>query len=334
MTASDWIAVVSAVIAAFAFVVSSRTLRLQRAGAEDDTRRQFDEIVHQLGRALGELGEHMASSLPGPAGPPASLQGTLAEIQTLAFQAEELLNPPSKGSLSIRWRRHLFYLWNPPRKPVQLNWNDAAVLAYSFAQIWDVGRARKYFEASPKLAMADPEVSPNAEIFAQRNLGNFYYNNNSDSDLESARAAFDRAVNILKPEVDGPEVTYDKNYETRFLQSMAEDGLGNEKEAAAYLRQAWDFSTKLRSRWRRQRAKGQIVGMVANGGDPSRFDSYGGLPPDIKDEIAKMQAQQQIAYTQQQQMQNAAWQQGFIAAQQMFAAQPSFSQAPGPPVGT
>ena len=334
MTASDWIAVVSAVIAAFAFVVSSRTLRLQRAGAEDDTQRQFDEIVHRMGLALGELGEHMASSPSGSAGPPASFQGTLAEIQTLAFQAEELLNPPSKGSLSIRWRRNLLYLWNPPRKPAQHNWNDATVLAYSFAQIWDVGRARKYFESSPELAMADPQVSPNAEVLAQRNLGNFYYNNNnSQYDLESARAAFDRAVNILKPKVDGPEVTYDKNYETRFLQSMVEDGLGNEKEAAVYLRQAWDFSAKLRSRWRRQRAKGQIVGMVANG-DPSRFDSYGGLPPAIKDEIAKMQAQQQIAYTQQQQMQNAAWQQGFIAAQQMFAAQRSFSQTPGPPAGT
>jgi hypothetical protein len=321
MKASDWVAVVSAIIAAFAFVISGRTLRLQRAGAEDDTRQQFDEIIHRLGSALGELGEYMASSPSGSAGPSPKLQGTLAEIQTLAFQAEELLNPPPlKVPPSVRWRRYLFYLWNPPRKPVQLNWNDAAVLAYSFGQIWDVGRAKKYFESSPKLAMADPEVSANAEILAQRNLGSFYYNNNSDSDLELARAAFDKAVNILKPEVDGPEVTYDKNYETRFFQSIAEDNLGNEAQAAVYLREAWDFSTKLRSRWRRQRAWSQIVAMVANGGDPSRFDRHGGLPPEIKDEIAKMQAQQEIAYAQQQQMQNAAWQQGFNAAQQMFAA--------------
>ena len=61
--------------------------------------------------------------------------------------------------------------------------------------------------------------------------------------------------------------------------------------------------------------------MVTNGGDPSRFDRHGGLPPEIKDEIAKMQAQQEIAYAQQQQMQNAAWQQGFNAAEQTFAAQ-------------
>lgn len=160
MKMSDWIAVVSAVIAAFAFVVSGRTLRLQRAGAEDDTRRQFDEIIHRLGSALGELGEYAASPSSGSVGPSPSLQGTLAEIQTLAFQAEELLNPPLKRSLSVRWHRHLFHLWNPPRKPVQLNWNDAAVLAYSFGQIWDVGRAKKYFESSPKLAMVDPEGQP------------------------------------------------------------------------------------------------------------------------------------------------------------------------------
>jgi len=254
------------------------------------------------------------------------------EIQMLALEAEKFLSPrPSDRPQGVRLTQRLSRLWNPPSKPLELNWNDASVLAFSFGQVWDTKRAENYYKRAADLAANHREVGPAAEIFARRNMGIFYYQGNSESDLRSARDAFDEAAGVLKPEVNGADFTYDKNYETRFIQAMQENALGHTAQAAKYLHAAWDWSTKVEALWRRRRATDQIVSLVLSG-DPSRFDAYGGLAQEVKERV---QGQQQQEADDQQQVRNEAYVQGVIAAQHAFFGQgsqlPSDSSVPGVP---
>jgi hypothetical protein len=115
MDASDWIAVVSAGIALLAAVVSARALQLQRAGAVGSTQQQFEDYVHKLGLALGKSGGYADGSSQGQAGPTPDSDTVLSEIQTLALDADGLLNvAPNRG-----WRRLLSFLSGASSKPAQ-----------------------------------------------------------------------------------------------------------------------------------------------------------------------------------------------------------------------
>jgi hypothetical protein len=324
MNASAWIAAISAFVAALAFAASRSALKLQRVQAQDSIRQEFDDIIHQLGSALGRITPDAQPGGPGAESRPAS--AAVGELQTLVLRADEMLHPDLPPAPAQGWRR-LIFRRDPHAVPPTPSWYDILIMAYAFTQVWDMKRAESYWRAAAAIADKDPGIGSHAQINTLRSIGSFYYSKNHD--LAAARASFDQAMTILKPDIDGPELTHDGNYLTRFIQAQAEDQVGNTAQAAENLRLAWAESIQVQATWRRQRATAQIVGMIVNGGDPGRFGAHGGLPQEIMEEVGRLQALQQ-APNAQQQMLAAAWDQGYIAAQQqMFAAQhPTMSQQP------
>lgn len=327
MNASGWIAVSSAGIAALAFGVSLLTLRLQRAGANADTQQKFDELVHQLWLALGKAFGYAGSPGQTPGGTPANASAAMGEIQTLALQADELLQPPSDadGSHDAAYGRLLRRLWISSSDPPVAGWFDVVVLATSFAQVWDVERARYYWELAGKAVQKeDARVHFSAKIYTLRSIGMFYYTNNTANDLKRARDTFNSALTIIDPDAYSPDLTRGMNSETLFLQAQQEDMLGNTAEATQRMREAWDLTAQIKATWRRQQLKFQLATFVALGtyydSNPDRFGPYGGPPQEIIDEVAKLRAQQQPQPAVQQLM-ASAWQQGFIAGQHVAAGQ-------------
>jgi hypothetical protein len=318
---SGWLATVSAGIAALAFIVSLRALQLQRAGAQASARQEFDELVRQLWLALSKSFGNVEDSRQSSDGFSAAAEEATGEMQTLALRADEILHPPSgDDTQGVGWRRRLLRLWNPSSERPQPNWFDARVLADSFAQVWDLERARNYWELAGKLA----EINPMAKVLTLRQTGTFYYLGASHAELEVARNAFNEAVNILRPEMHGADVAYYQNSVTRFIQAQQEDRLDNTKQAAQYLRESWDLASKVQAVWRRREARRDIAAFVvyimSDESDPHHSERYEGLPEEIKDEAEKLRIQQQTPDAQQ--MLDDAWQQGFAAAQQqMFTAQ-------------
>jgi hypothetical protein len=332
---SGWLAIVSAGIAALAFIVSLRALQLQRAGAEASTRQEFDELVRQLWLALVKSYGNAEDSRPGSDGFSPGAEAAGGEMQTLALRADEILQPAAEDNTQgVRWRRRLLRFWSPSSEPPQPNWFDARVLADSFAQVWDLERARSYWELAGNLA----EVNPMAKVLTLRETGTFYYLGASDAELKVARNTFDKAVNILRPEIHGADVAHYQNSMTRFIQAQQEERLDNTEQAAQYLCESWDFAARVRAVWRRQEAQSNIAGFVAdvvsNESDPRRSERYDNLPQEIKDAVEKLRIQQQAPDVEQ--MLADAWQRGFAAAhQQMFTApQPSLPPPiPDPPPG-
>jgi hypothetical protein len=327
MDASDWIAVSSAGIAVLAFGVSLLTLRLQQAGAKAGTQQQFDELVHQLWLALGKAVGYPGSPQQAPGGTMPSASAAMGEIQTFALQADELLNPPAdeETSRDAAYRRLLRRLWVSSNDPPVAGWFDVMVLATSFAQVWDVERARYYWElAGQAVQRKDARIHSSAKIFTLRSVGMFYYASNTAEDLKQARDTFKSSLAIVDLDANGPDLTHGMNSDTLFLQAQQEDMLGNTAEAARRLREAWDLVAKMKATWRRQQSKFQFASFVAFGtyyeSDPGRFGPHGGLPQEIAEEVAKLQgAQQQQPAVQQ--MMAAAWQQGFMAGQHVAVSQ-------------
>jgi tetratricopeptide (TPR) repeat protein len=204
-------------------------------------------------------------------------------------------------------------------------WFDATVLANSFAQVWDIERARYYWDlADKKIRHKDARIHSSAKVLTLRAVGMFYYTSNTAEDLKHARKAFKNALDIVDTDAYGPELTRGMNSDTLFLQAQQEDRQGNTAEAATRLREAWDLAAPMQTAWRRQQAKLQFASFVVFGtyyeSDPGRFGPCGGVPQEIADEAAKLKGlqQQQPAV---QQLMTTAWQQGFIAGQRMAASQ-------------
>ena len=243
MNASDWIAVSSAGFAALAFAVSLLTLRLQRAGANADTQQEFDNLVHKLWLALGKSFGYAGSPEQTPGGTVPNASAALGEIQTLALQADELLQPPSDDDESHdpAYRRLLRRLWISSSDPPAAGWFDVTVLANSFAQVWDIERARYYWDLADKaIQHKDARIHSSAKVLTLRSIGMFYYTSNTAEDLKRARDTFKGALDIVDTDAYGPELTRGMNSDTLFLQAQQEDRLGNTAEAASRLREAWD----------------------------------------------------------------------------------------------
>jgi hypothetical protein len=332
MTASDWIALSSAAVAVAAFLVGARALQLQQAAAADDARQEFDDLVHKLGKALGQLALASAPS-PTTGSAPVDLGQAMVEVTTLALQANDLLRTTD----DVPRRGRLRALWKPSAPPPKANWNEAVVLAYAFAQVWDTDRASAYWEMAMRLCL-DPKarVGPSAQINTLRSTGCFYYNGNSEATLKQARDAFDQARDILKPEINGVDLTHDQNFSTSFLQAQQEDQLGYTGEAAKWLQNACDAIDQVKATWRVNRAKDQMARFVVYRGDPDRFGAHGGVPGAISIPVAQLYNQNQMPASQQQAL-TIAWQQGFMTAQQQMAAQhavlpplPEIPRAPAP----
>ncbi len=219
--------------------------------------------------------------------------------------------PPNKG-----WRRLLSFLLGASTKPAQPNWYDAVVLASSFGEVWDLEHAWQYWQTAMTLCNNQAKVGPMGQVLTHRLNGGFYYDRNDEGDLEKARKAFDAAFNTLNPKVNGHDVTYYQNYMTRFQQATALDQLQYTEQAAEYLRAAWECSGHVRTFWRRLQARDDMARFVAFGGDPERFELYGGLPQEMEDEVRELQAQQQMPVADAQRQGSAAAQQWTLAAQQ------------------
>jgi hypothetical protein len=340
--------VASAAFAGLAFLVSGRALQLQRVGARLSGQQDFDALVHQLILAGSKLGGTLAPGAGSPQGA-ADAATAMPELQTLALQAHRLLgDDPDERSDSTpeaasddrqrRWR----WPWSTPADRPQLDWFASTVLATSFAQLWDVTRARHYWATAERLVTADPTAGPTAEIFVRRFMGAFYYSANSADDLEKARDAFGRATQVLSPDRNGADVTYDQNATTRLLQAQQEDSLGNHDLAAHWIGQAWQLASQISARWRRERQRLQLAMVVASG-DPQRFVGQEPIPQEVlgQAEILRWQAMQQMPAAMQQKQWIDAFMQG-IAAQQHgaggagspYSPAADFNQPSSAPVGS
>jgi hypothetical protein len=141
MSASDRIALGSAVISLCAFALGFWSYRLQKSGAAGDLQEQFDNLIAKLTSLGGQLvTQSVAPATPG--GPPAgaSTQGTMAQLQVVAGQAHELLHPKEGDS-----------------RP-ELSWYSAYVLASTFDQVWHMQRAGEYWDKSVENSASEPQA--------------------------------------------------------------------------------------------------------------------------------------------------------------------------------
>lgn len=332
MDTSSWIALASAGIAALAFLVSGRALRLQRRQEATSIRQEFDDLVHQLWLALGKSFGAAANSGLGASEISRAVDSAGGEIQTMALRADEILYPDTKDDRELRWHRRLWHIWRPPDERPHPSWFDAGVLATSFAEVWDLERARTYWDLAVRLA-AGPDVKEAAiaQVLTLRELGAFYYIDSTDSGLRTARDAFNKAVNILQPEVHGTDRAYYQNAVTLFIQAQLEDSLDNTELASHCICKAWELGANIKVFWRRQQAKYDIASFVASVksdiSDPTRTGRYDSLPMDILREADKLRIQQQASAM--------PWQAQFSVAQQpAFIPPPPLFVPPPPPPGS
>lgn len=163
------------------------------------------------------------------------------------------------------------------------SWFDASVLATSFAEVWDLERARMYWDLAVGLA-ADPDVreAAIAQVLTLRELGAFYYIDSTDSGLRTARDAFNRAVDILRPEIHGTDRAYFQNSATLFMQAQLEDGLDNIELASHCICTALGVGYPHESLLATSAAKYQIASFVASvksdTNDSTRAARYDNLP--------------------------------------------------------
>jgi len=321
--ASSWIAAASAGIAALAFVVSGRALQIQRTGAAISIRQEFDELVRQLWLALGKSMGDAENSRLGPAELSRAADLAGGEIQTLALRADEILYPEAEGDGRTVWYWRWTRIWRPSSERPQPSWFDANVLASSFAEVWDLERARRYWQRAVALAARE---SPITQVLTLRDAGRFYYIDSTDSGLKIARDAFSKAASILQPEIHGTDLAYYQNSVTLFIQAQEEDGLDNIELASHYLCEAWELAANIRVFWRRRQAKSQIAAFIASAksdiNDPERSARYDGLPQEIMQEVDKLRIQQSAA---------APWPESFNAGQQQAFIPPPPAFIPPPP---
>jgi hypothetical protein len=327
MDTSTWIAAISAGIAALAFAVGSRALELQRAQAATSMRQEFDDLVRQLWLALGKTFGNPENQLLGANEMSRVADSAAGEIQTLALRADEILHPTTMDAQKLRWLRRLWRVWRPSDERPHPSWFDAEVLASSFAEVWDLERARTYWDLAVRLA-AGPDVKEGAiaQVLTLRELGAFYYIDSTDSGLRTARDAFKKAVGILQPEIHGTDRAYYQNSVTLFMQAQLEDGLDNIELASQCILEAWDLSANIKVFWRRQQARYQIASFVAfvmSDNDPTRAARYDGLSRKILNEANKLRIQQQESVM--------PWHQQFSPGQQPAVVPPPPTFIPPPP---
>jgi len=338
MDTSSWIALVSAVVAALAALVSGRSLRLQRRQSATGIRQEFDNLVHQLWLALGKSFGEAANSRLGASEASRAADSAGGEIQTMALRADEILHLDTKDDRELLWHQRLWHILRPPDERPRPSWFDAGVLATSFAEVWDLERARAYWDLAVRLATGpDTKEAAMAQVLTLRELGAFYYIDSTDSGLRMARDAFNKAVNILQPEVHGTDRAYYQKTMTLFMQAQLEDSLGNTELASQSLCKAWEFSASIKVSWRRQQAKSDIASFVANvksdTSDPTRTGRYDGLPEDILLEAHKLRIQQHTSVMPWQEQPSAAQQPAFIPPPPMFVPPPP-PPVPPPPRGS
>ncbi|MGD0609481.1 MAG: hypothetical protein ABSA53_38650 [Streptosporangiaceae bacterium] len=326
MDTSSWIALVSAVVAALAAVVSSRSLRLQHRQAATSIRQEFDDLVRQLWLALGKSFGDAESSRLSASEASRAADSAGGEIQTMALRADEILHPDPGEGRKLRRHRRFWHIWRASDERPHPSWFDAGVLATSFAEVWDLERARTYWDLAVKLAAGpDAREAAMAQVLTLRELGAFYYIDSTDSGLTRARDAFNKAVNILQPEVHGSDRAYYQNAATLFMQAQLEDGLDNTELASRCICKAWELNANIKIFWRRQQAKYYIASFVASvksdTSDPTRAGRYDNLPEDILLEADKLLIQQASVMPWQAQP-GAAQMPGFIPPPPMFIPPP------------
>jgi len=327
MDTSSWIALVSALIAALAALVSGRSLRLQRGQAATSVRQEFDDLVRQLWLALGKSFGEAANSRPGVSEASRAADSAVGEIQTMALRADEILHPDTKDDRELRWHRRLWHIWRSPDERPHPSWFDAGVLATSFAEVWDLERARTYWDLAVRLASGpDTKEAAMAQVLTLRELGAFYYIDSTDSGLRKARDAFNKAVNILQPEAHGTDRAYYQNATTLFMQAQLEDSLDNTELASQCICKAWELGANIKVFWRRQQARYDIASFVAtlqsDTSDPTRTGRYDDLPESILLEAQKLRIQQQAPVMPWLEQSGAAQQPAFIPPPPMFVPPP------------
>jgi hypothetical protein len=337
MDTSSWIAVVSAVIAGLAFLVSSLALKVQRKQVATSIRQEFDDLVRQLWLAFGKTFGDAGTSRLGVSEISRAADSAAGELQTLALRADEILHP-TPADKERRWHPRLWRIWPSSDERPHPSWFDASVLAMSFAEVWDLERARMYWDLAVKLA-AEPSVKEGAiaQVLTFRELGAFYYIDSTESGLSRARDAFKRAIDILQPEIHGTDRAYFQNSVTLFMQAQLEDDLDNIETASKCICRAWELGASIKIFWRRQQAHNQIASFVASvksdTNDPIRAARYDGLPEDILREVDKLRIQQQASAMPWQTPLGTAQQPAFIPPPPTFVPPPP-PLAPPPSPGT
>jgi hypothetical protein len=242
MSSSDWIALVSALIAMSAFALGFRSYILQKSSAEGDAQEQLDKLISTLTNLLGRAYAQNFTP-PAPGGPPAnvSVQGFMAELQVVGSQAHQLLHPS-----------------DPSDSRPELGWYSAYVLANTFEQVWHMKRAGDYWDQAVGLSSNEPQ----AQFIALQGRATHHFGRNNEGDIALARADYATALSLLDPDSQGVDATREQTVSLHMSQAGCEQGVGNITEVIDCVWRAWEVATIIKTPWRHIRAGAYICGFI------------------------------------------------------------------------
>jgi len=279
MTTSDWITLVSVIIAALAIAVSGvialiavkvqrDQANVQRNQAETERKQAQEDAEKDLADVSQVLASKVAQlfTLP-PIGP--AMATALSDVTGLVIRANELVNTSSK----VTW--YLYYS-----------------LALAYGWLWDIDKAT----ANWKKALAEADSSHN-RLLVLVGEATFYYNMGS---IEAGRNCFTAAEGVLA-DVTG-DLGQDQLTQITTQRAWQEYFTGETGQAATAFAEAWTQCGKINTAWRQTRARQFIVTAFSQTFGQAQTPPPNTIPADLIASIAALsqqQAQQTAALAQQ-----------------------------------
>jgi hypothetical protein len=245
VTAADWAASSSAVIAVLALFVSMYALRAQRKSHDQDTEAQAADMREQTAERLSTAVHDLNRAFSITMGPPdqansGPVMAAFAEAQQLVLRVVDLSEKLTAEGGEPDW-----FCW--------------LTLAVVFTQLWDAARADDYWNAADQAA-ADPE----SHLIVLRAKANFHFNvgrpavDGKMSDFDAGRACFKKALEI-EPGALGSDFALEKNVATLTNWACLElTTAGNIPAMQVRSTKAWTTAEELSSEWRKKRSKTSI----------------------------------------------------------------------------
>jgi hypothetical protein len=298
MSAGDWIAVGSAVVAVVTALVMYRQLAAQRASAKEDLQDQFDGLISTLAGLQATFAETSVPGLVSAGSPQAAKQlGLGNQLQVVGGQAEQMLHPPKESDPTP-----------------SLSWYSAWILAQTCEMTWHVGQAKGYWDEA--IERAKQEKAPQAQISSLMGRARHFFNRNdeNENDSESGRQDYLAALDLLDPLELGHDANFHQKAAIHYELMIAEQSVNNTAGAVHNAWECWRAVSQIRTPWRYLGCLDWLFTYVAQTGLGPRLSTEPGIGP-IELQAFTVQLEQWMAHAQFMAL-NAARQSAGVPAEQ------------------